>query len=176
MRKKSINSEKKKKPKLLFLFRFFLKIGLLTLIVWFILTYILGLYRMTGNNMFSSIKDGDLCILYKIEDYYTNDIVSYITPDGQSHIGRIVAVPGQTVDFPKEGGYLVNGYQLSEEITYQTFASEKSAVKYPLSLNEDEYFILNDFRSDTKDSREYGTISRKEIGGKLIFLLRRRSF
>jgi len=43
-------------------------------------------------------------------------------------------------------------------------------------LKEDEYFILNDFRQITTDSRELGGIKKSQIKGKLLFLMRRRNF
>lgn len=141
-----------------------------------VFTWILGLYRMEGNNMFPSVKDGDLCITYKLEEYLINDVVLYRDDENEFRLGRIIAVEGQTVDFPENGGYLVNGYQPLEEILYQTFAGETKNVKYPLKIKKGTYFILNDFRSDTQDSRNFGTVEESQLCGKLIFVLRRRGF
>ena len=52
--------------------------------------------------------------------------------------------------------------------------SEKSGIRYPVLLAEDEYFIMNDFRSDTSDSRENGKVKREQIKGSLVFIFRRR--
>lgn len=165
-----------KKNKYRFLIRFLMKICLWGVVFFVILTYVMGFHRETGNSMFPSIKDGDLCILYKLEESHTNDVVLYKTADGKNRLGRIVAVGEQEVNFPEEGGYTVNDYQPSEEITYETYRAEKSDIKYPVALDKDEYFILNDYRSDTSDSREYGVVKKEDIEGKLIFILRRRSF
>lgn len=43
-------------------------------------------------------------------------------------------------------------------------------------LKDDEYFVLNDYRSNDKDSRTYGVVKKCDMKGKLLFLLRRRSF
>lgn len=83
---------------------------------------------------------------------------------------------GQTVSFADEGGYLIDDYQPIEENPYETYAAKKGTVKYPLQLKEDEYFILNDFRELTTDSREQGAIQKSQIKGKLLFLMRRRNF
>lgn len=165
-----------KKNKYGFLIRFLMKICLWGVAFFVVLTYVIGFYRATGNSMFPSIKDGDLCILYKIEESHTNDIVLYKTSDGKERLGRIVAVGDQKVNFPEEGGYTVNDYQPAEEITYETYRAKKSDMKYPITLEKDEYFILNDYRSDTSDSREYGVVKKEDIEGKLIFILRRRGF
>lgn len=168
--------EKNKKSKFSFLYRFLLKIGVLVLVVFLILTYVLGLYRMNGNDMYPSVRDGDLCIYYRLDDCYSDDVVFYKDDNGNLHIGRIIAIEGQTIDFPENGGFLINGYQPAEKITYQTFADEEAEIGYPITVKEDEYFIMNDYRSETNDSRKMGVIRKDQIKGKLIFLLRRRGF
>lgn len=172
-RKKTVTTVTKKK-KLGPLAKLLIKIAVLVIIVVIVLTWILGLHRMTGNNMFPFVKDGDLCIVYKLDDYTTGDVVLYRNDEGKMKLGRIVAVGGQSVDFPKDGGYTVDGYQPSEEITYQTFGAD--GVKYPIDVGEDEAFIMNDFRSDTDDSRQFGCVKKSDIDGKLLFLIRRRGF
>lgn len=172
-RKKTVTTVTKKK-KLCPLAKLLIKIAVLAIIVVIVMTWILGLHRMTGNNMFPFVKDGDLCIVYKLEDYTTGDVVLYRNDEGKMKLGRIVAVGGQSVDFPKDGGYTVDGYQPSEEITYQTFGAD--GVKYPIDVGDDEVFIMNDFRSDTDDSRQFGSIKKSDIKGKLLFLIRRRGF
>ena len=172
-RKKTVTTVTKKK-KLGPLAKLLIKIAVLTIIVVIVLTWILGLHRMTGNNMFPFVKDGDLCIAYKLDDYTTGDVVLYRNDEGKMKLGRIVAVGGQSVDFPKDGGYTVDGYQPSDEITYQTFGA--NGVKYPIDVGNDEVFIMNDFRSDTDDSRQFGGVKKSDIDGKLLFLIRRRGF
>lgn len=172
-RKKTVTTVTKKK-KLGPLAKLLIKIAVLVIIVVIVLTWILGLHRMTGNNMFPFVKDGDLCIIYKLDDYTTGDVVLYRNDEGKMKLGRIAAVGGQSVDFPKEGGYTVDGYQPSEEITYQTFGAD--GVKYPINVGDDEVFIMNDFRSDTDDSRQFGGVKKSDIYGKLLFLIRRRGF
>lgn len=168
--------EKKKKFKYKFLVNFILKILILCGIVYALLTWVITIHRLDGNYMFPSVRDGDLCIFYKLDDCHLDDIVIYKNEDGQKKVGRVLAVGGQEIDFPEEGGIAVNGYAPSETITYQTFKSENSIIKFPLKLNEDELFVMNDFRSDTSDSREIGAINKTQLQGKLIFVLRRRGF
>lgn len=168
------SNEKKKKYR--FLTRFLLKTCVIIVIGAVILIWVLRIHRMTGNSMFPSVRDGDLCVFYRLESCTLNDVVLYKDESGQAKVGRIVAVGGQTVDFMEEGGYEIDGYQAVDEIPYETYASVRSSVKYPVTLDENSYFILNDFRSDTADSREYGVVDRSQVKGKLLFLLRRRGF
>lgn len=100
----------------------------------------------------------------------------YESPNGQLKVGRVVAVPSQKVDINDTGTYRVNDYLPEEEITYPTKLPENNKIKYPLTLKSNQYFILNDFRTLTSDSREYGVISKSQIHGNLLMLFRRRGF
>ncbi len=169
-------SNSRKKKRYGFLFRFLIRTVVFILVVILLLTFVFRLFRMTGNTMSPFVRDGDFCVFYRLENIYTNDVVLYEDENGTLHVGRIVASGGQTVDFPEVGGYEVDGYQPTEEVPYETYGAEKGKVSYPLELKEDEYFLLNDFRKMTSDSRQYGAIKREQIKGKLLFMMRRRNF
>lgn len=175
MRKKEKKRRKKKSLFHVILF-FLLKLAAIAGIIYLLLTYVLAVKRLTGNNMFPALKDGDLCIFYKLDPYHTQDVVLYKDSNGEERTGRIIAIHEQEIDFPEAGGFLVNGFQPAEEILYKTYKSEDGKVKYPLVISDGEYFIMNDYRSDTKDSREYGVIKEEDLLGKAIFILRRREF
>lgn len=62
------------------------------------------------------VRDGDLCVFYKLEKVYLNDVVLYQGENGKLRIGRIVATGGQSIDFQEEGGYTVDDYTPTEEV------------------------------------------------------------
>jgi len=167
---------KKEAGKYRFLYRFLIKTAVFVGVAYILLACVLKITLVSGNRMSPFVRDGDLGIFYRLEDIYLNDVVIYENASGQEQIGRVVASGGQTVDFPEQGGYTVNEYQPAEEIPYETYRSENGSVIYPVELADGEYFILNDFRSITDDSREQGAISREQIKGKLLFLMRHRGF
>lgn len=171
---KMAENQPPKKHPYAFLFRFLAKTCALAAVVAAVLVWVLAFHRMTGNSMFPAVRDGDLCVFYKIGPCVLNDVVLYQDAGGLPHVGRIVATGGQTVSFPEEGGYLVDGYQPLEEIPYETYAAEGTQTL--LALPEDAYYILNDFRSDVSDSRTSGPVQAAQIKGKLLVLLRRRGF
>ena len=165
---------KKNTKKFKFLSQFFVKTGILAGIVFVILSFVLCFYRMDGNNMFPFFQNGDLGIFYRLSSCFLNDVVLYEDSNGDLHVGRIVAVGGQTIEFYEGGGYSVNEYNSLERIPYDTCTDDLSM--YPLTLDSDEFFVLNDFRSDMNDSRHIGCIKKSDIKGKLIFLFRCRDF
>ena len=49
-------------------------------------------------------------------------------------------------------------------------------ISYPYTVGEDQVFILNDFRSDSTDSRLFGAVDMKDVKGPVLIMLRRRGF
>ena len=122
--------------------------------------------------MFPAVKDGDLVIVFRIQqEYAKNDVVVY-TVDGETHIGRIVARATDTVMLDDSGRLLVNGTNQTGEILYPTYAKE--GLTYPYLVPEDHLFLLGDYRTQTEDSRDFGPIPMEDIQGKVITILRRR--
>lgn len=169
---REIKKKKSKKEIIKAIMPVVIKFVVVAAVLWIGFTFVFGLYRYEGNNMYPMLKDGDLCITYKLKDYYTGDIVFFYV-DGKLHSGRIIATPGDTID-ADEQGILVNGLHIPEEIFYETDMS--SAESLPIQLDDKQFYILNDYRSDLKDSRYFGIIEKNNFKGKLIFLFRRRGF
>ena len=121
------------------------------------------------NNMFPSIKDGDLVVIEKFDkEVQLSDVVIY-----KNRLYRVIAKSGQEVDITKEGILTVNGMQPAESTNSLTNKGEK---EYPIKVPEGEIFVLNDYREDESDSREFGTIKESDIDGKVFFITRRRGF
>lgn len=121
------------------------------------------------NNMFPSIKDGDLVVIEKFDkEVQLGDVVIY-----KNRLYRVIAKSGQEVDISKEGILTVNGMQPAESTNSLTSKGEK---EYPIKVPEGEIFVLNDYREDTSDSREFGMIKESNIDGKVFFITRRRGF
>lgn len=141
--------------------------------IWVALTYVFGVYRLTGNSMYPMLKDGDLCVTYRLDDYFSDEAVAYRI-NGEVRFGRIIARAGDTVD-GDEQGVLVNGSYRSEEVFYPTDMLG-GRLTLPITLTEGQFMVLNDYREDLSDSRTYGVINEEALEGKVIFIFRRRGF
>ena len=174
-------SKKKIKPWVKSFGRLLLKVFTVIVALYICLTQVTGFYYYRGNYMFPAIKDGDLLVLDRISELILNDVVVYRAEDGEQRVGRIVAKSGDFVSFTDSGELLINGCLPSEEIFYAS-TPNKSAKKitYPYEVKEDEYFILNDYRTGMNesfdDSRTYGSISADQIEGKVTLRIQRRGF
>jgi signal peptidase I len=154
--------------------RFLIKLLVVLLVVWAIFTFVFGIRRVSGETMYPRLRDGDLILFYRLEqDYQIGDVVTF-KEEGQKLQGRIVAQGGDVVELTDDGQLMVNGNIQNEEIFYVTFEGAFQDTEFPYTVEADSYFVLSDFRTDGYDSRNFGAVSRKDLDGKVITLLRRR--
>ena len=157
------------------LFFLTLKLALVGLVLAIMLLWVFGLVRCTDNAMSPACKDGDLVLFDRLEQEHLERELVVLSVNGKSRIRRIVAVPGDTVEVTEEGLFL-NGYlQKEADITTSTLPYEEG-IRYPVTLKSGEYFVLADHRTNAEDSRLYGLVTKSEIKGTVITLLRRRGF
>ena len=157
------------------LVRLLAKIAAIVVVVILVLTFVLGLDVHYGNNMFPAVRDGDLLLTFRLQEPHINDVVLY-RHDGQTCVGRVIALEGHEVDISDEGQLKVNGIIPAEEVFYPTFRDESASVKYPYSVEGGKVFILNDFREDVNDSRCFGAIDESDVMGSMLLVIRRRGF
>lgn len=150
-----------------------LKLFAIFLVIWLLLIFVFGVFRLRGNSMYPSLRDGDLCITYRLDAYRSGDVVAYRI-DGELHFGRIIAIAGDTID-GDEQGLLINGSRPGEDVFYPTQIFDTN-LPLPCTLGDGEFAVLNDYRSDLNDSRTYGLIAKDALEGKVIFIFRRRGF
>lgn len=148
------------------------RVLLTVLIVYFLFSQIFMIMQLHGNSMFPSLKDGDLIIAFRLQrEYLKNDIVVYMA-DGEKRVGRMIAKGGDVVDITPSGTLIVNGTVQAGEIMYPTYPEEY--LQYPYRVPEGHFFILGDYRTQTKDSRHLGPVPENKVKAKVITLLRRR--
>lgn len=150
----------------------FLRLGLIVLAVYLIFSQVFMLYRCNDQYMFPSVKAGDLVLAFRLEDEYLKDDMVIYSVAGAQYIGRIAAKETDMVVIDNSGNLIVNGTTQGGEIMYPTFAKE--GITYPLRVPEDSMFLLGDFRTQTRDSRDFGPIPASNIHGKVITVIRWR--
>ncbi len=150
---------------------FFIKVALTVLVVWILCTFVIGIFINHSNTCYPMIKDGDLCIAFRHAKIYVDDAVIY-KQDGKIRFGRVVAMPQDVVAIDSDA-VTVNGYGVYENAVYPT-TGEGASIDFPYTVPDDSVFILNDYRSDINDSRTFGAVNKKDIKGKIIFIMRKR--
>jgi signal peptidase I len=85
-------------------------------------------------------------------------------PSTSEYIKRIIGLPGDTVS-GHDGKVWVNGHELIEPyLPPGTFTSDFN----PVTVAVGELWVMGDNRSNSKDSRSFGTIDRDTVVGRAI--------
>jgi len=85
----------------------------------------------------------------------------------ECYIKRVIGLPGETVQIVG-ADILIDGKKLEEDYGKMPITSGGIAEE-PLTLGEDEYFVLGDNRGGSTDSRNIGPVKKDMICGKIVF-------
>lgn len=148
------------------------KILVLLLAIWLLLSQGFLVTQVQGNEMFPAMEDGDLVLGYRLQDEWNKGDVIVFTMEGKTRIGRILGRPGDVIHMDEEGTLRINGTPQSGDILYPTYPPEGS--EFPLTVPENCFYVLCDYRTQCEDSRTYGPVPMENVQAKVITILRRR--
>ena len=107
--------------------------------------------------------------VYRFEPIERGDVVVFWYPldTSKSYIKRVVGLPGELVAI-QDGRVLVDGQPLAEPYVPPVYLDNQTYP--PVRVEADHYFVLGDHRGSSNDSRVWGTVDRKYIYGKAVFV------
>ncbi len=107
--------------------------------------------------------------VYRFEPIRRGDIVVFWYPldPSKSYIKRVVGLPGETVAI-RDGRVLVDDKPLTEPYVPASYLDHQSYP--PVMVEPNHYYVLGDHRDSSNDSRVWGTVDRKYIYGKAVFI------
>ena len=152
---------------------FFARLAAMAVLLVILFGMVFGVAPMANDDMLPHISAGDLLFYYRLADDYISGDVMVFEKDGAVHVGRVVARGGDMVEVTDQATLVVNGSTVLENDIYYTTPQYEGGPEYPVTLAEDEYFILCDYREGAKDSRYFGAVSESEAKGKVITVIRR---
>lgn len=137
-----------------------------------IVTYVGQRTKVSGDSMQATLQDGDNLIVdkisYRFRDPKRYEIIvfPYRYAEDTYYIKRIIGLPGETVQII-DGYVYIDGEQLDEDYGLEVMNNPGNAAN-PITLGEDEYFVLGDNRNRSADSREsnVGVLHRDELIGR----------
>ena len=123
--------------------------------------------------MESTLQHGDNLIVDKISYRFSDpkrfDIVvfPFQYEEDTYYIKRIIGLPGEIVQIDTDGVIYINGEVLHESYGLEVIKDPGRAIE-PITLGEDEYFVMGDNRNNSTDSRTelVGNVKRSELIGK----------
>ena len=168
----------KDKPRTNFLWKdllfLLLKIASILFIIVLLFTFMFGFVQINDPSMEPAIRAGDLIFFYRYKSsgYQPQDVIA-LKYEGKIQIRRVIATEGDTVDIT-EAGLVINGALQQEFNVYQKTERYQDGVDFPLTVQQGEIFVLGDNRTNSTDSRIYGTVKVKNTLGKVMTIVRRR--
>jgi signal peptidase I len=131
--------------------------------------------KVEGTSMMPALDDQERIFINKFVyrmhfgDIHHGDMVVFWYPfdPSKSYIKRIIGIPGDEVEIDR-GVVMVNGKALAEDYVPVEYRDQVSMERTRIPL--DEYFVLGDHRRFSNDSRSWGTVPRRNIYGKAVFV------
>ena len=150
-----------------------LYIAVVLAVTWLIITFVGQRTQVNGSSMEPTLSDHDNLIVdkisYRFKDPERFDIIvfPFQYEEDVYYIKRIIGMPGETVFIDLDGTIYIDGEVLQESYGREVMLSPGRAGE-PITLGEDEYFVLGDNRNNSSDSRasDVGLIHRKDLIGR----------
>lgn len=142
-------------------------------LVFIIPNYIMQRTYVDGQSMENTLHGGEYVIREKVTNYFSNPerfdiIVFYSDVLEKDCIKRVIGLPGETVQIIENDIY-INDKKLDENYGKDPISDPGIAID-PITLGEDEYFVLGDNREESLDSRAegIGPVKKEDMDGRAL--------
>lgn len=141
--------------------------------------FILRPIRVDGESMRETLQNGDLLIAvssWLCGDYEAGDIVILSVPtfkEGAPIVKRVIATGGETVNIDFDAGVVYVDGEALEEDYIRELTLTREGLEFPVTLGEDQLFVMGDNRNRSTDSRspDIGPVDTGSVIGKAAFLV-----
>jgi len=166
-------SERRSGPDYGALAREFAETALLVVVIVFGIRLVVQNFKIEGQSMEPTLHSSQYVLVNKLAYFgfgepRRGDVVvfhAWERAGEKDFIKRIIGLPGDTIEI-RDDEVLVNGLPLDEPY----LAGRDLRGSYgPLTLADDEYFVLGDNRPNSSDSRNYGALPGDRLVGKAWF-------
>lgn len=140
--------------------------GIISIAILLFFLFAVSVFKVNGNGMENSVPNNSYVIINKLayvrKEPSRGDIINY-----NGKIKRVIGLPRETILFD-DGTIYINGIPCEEEYLKEQYTfSNKTDFIIPNNC----FFVLSDDRDCVEDSRTEKMIEKKDIKGKLLFII-----
>lgn len=162
------------------MFKEFAKSVITSLIFVLILTnFVVKPIKVNGHSMYPTLKDESIgfsnILSYKLFGVNRYDVVIvYAESLNEYLVKRVIALPNETIEVIENQVY-INGEVIEQNFFDQSYIRESSYVPFtnsfgPVTVGEDEVFLMGDNRPESSDSRDFGAFKLSGIIAKDAYI------
>ncbi len=143
------------------------------LLAFIVIVFLYQPVQVEGTSMMPHLENNERIFInkfvYRFEAIKRGDIVVFWYPldPAKSYIKRVIGLPGERVSIV-EGKVYIDGRPLKESYIPPEYLDHQSEP--PAMVPPGHYYVLGDHRESSNDSRIWGTVDRKYIYGKAVFV------
>ena len=159
---------------LAFLLEFLLIFVIALALIFPLRAFVAEYYYIPSGSMEDTLQVDDRILSEKVSYYFDTPKQGQIVTfngtkeeEGQMLIKRVIAVGGQTVDL-RDGAVYVDGEKLDEPYTEGKQSkplSNSNGITYPYKVPEGEIWVMGDNRTNSLDSRVFGSVPVENVTG-----------
>ena len=133
-------------------------------------------FLVRGASMEPNFQNGDYLIIdeisYRFGEPQRGEVIVFKYPNNlsQRYIKRIIGLPGETIEI-EDGQVIISRGKTTQILDESNYLPTdiKTPGDIQTTLEEDQYFVLGDNRIASSDSRRWGSLSREDIVGRVVF-------
>lgn len=143
-------------------------------------TFVAQAFRIPSDSMLPTLQEHDRVLVnklsYRLHDINRGDVVVFERPgslpaapgEPEDLIKRVIGLPGDEV-LARDGTLYVNGRELIEP--YLPEGSFTFGLDQPVTVGDDEVFVMGDNRENSSDSRVFGPIAAETVIGRAFTVM-----
>jgi len=154
-----------------------MKIVILALVIVIPIRYfIFQPFIVKGISMEPNFYQSDYLIVdeisYRLRDVKRGEVIVFRYPQNPSEkfIKRVIGLPGETIHLEADQITIVDRFGKKKTLDESSYLSSQTLFnKKEIFLDEGQYFVLGDNRSNSFDSRNWGILPKENIIGRTLF-------
>lgn len=122
--------------------------------------------RVNGDSMNSTLKNGEILILNKLDKTYKRFDIVVVKVGSERIIKRVIALPGESIKYESNELY-INDKKIEDVSIIRTNNFTLKELYNVDVIPDNYYFVMGDNRTNSLDSRDYriGLVKKDDILG-----------